>query len=375
MTDLSRLLRDALPSDPPPLDLPEVVARSRQLNNRRRVGAAAGTALALAAAAVVVTAALPTSERDSLGPAGRRSPPAPTAAAAGGVVQLHFTSGCGDISPVQRRVEVPLLEASLRALFAGPTAKEQAGGAESTFGPATAGLLRSVRAANGSAYVDLDGALRDSVPKGPEGTGCSNFAEQVGGTLRQFGGIGAVYFAYDGDPADFVASFGGTCPAPVEPGGLCDPAPFRSPEAASDGEARRLIDAIRAFAAAPGPDTAAAVPLADQVRLGLGPDLLITRTREQLAQPRLWVLDRDDYAGYTGPFNPLDQLRKQGPHTAVTGSHPHCAGKPRPAPAELSSARRVSTQPASQTCLDWYSVDLFVQDGLVVAVTLDLFEP
>ena len=148
--------------------------------------------------------------------------------------------GCGDISPVERRVDGAVLESSLRALFAGPTDAEWAGGAASTFGPATAGLLRSVRTQGGSAYVDLDGSLRDRVPKGPDGSDCSNFAEQVGGTLRQFGGIAAVYYAYDGDPADFVTSLDGTCPIRPEPGGLCDSAPFAQASVAAPPSASAI---------------------------------------------------------------------------------------------------------------------------------------
>ena len=232
MTDLSRLLHDALPHDPPPLDLPGVRARSHQLTLRRRVAAGGADALVLATAAVAVAAGAPERQRvDRLGPAVE-----PTAASAttapGRVVQLHFTTGCGDISPVARRVEGPVLEASLRALFSGPTEAEKVGGTTSTFGPDTSGLLLSVRTKDGTAYVDLNGSLRDQVSRimdvTKDSAPCSNFGEQVGGTLRQFGGIGAVYYAYDGDPADFVTSVGGTCPVPPVPGGRCDAKPFRS---------------------------------------------------------------------------------------------------------------------------------------------------
>ena len=228
MTDLSRLLRDALPGNAASLDLPAVVARSHQLTRRRRALTGGAAALVVATAAVAFAGGGLTQRVDRLGPAGEPTAP-PSAADGGRAVQLYFTKGCGDISPVERRVDGPVLEASLRALFAGPTDDERAAGAESTFRAATAGLLRSVRTEGGNAYVDLDGSLRDSVPKGPDGSGCSNFAEQVGGTLRQFGGIAAVYYAYDGDPADFVTSFGGTCPSPPQPGGLCDPGPFGPP--------------------------------------------------------------------------------------------------------------------------------------------------
>lgn len=50
-----------------------------------------------------------------------------------------------------------------------------------------------------------------------------------------------------------------------------------------------------------------------------------------------------------------------------------------PAPDLVSSLRRLTLRPRDETirsCLDWFTVDLFVGgDGEVVAVTLDLYEP
>lgn len=247
MTDLTRLLREALPADPAALDMLAVRDRSRSLSVRRRLAAGAAAGLALSLAAGVAFAGVLGRGSDLLdqaGPAPAPSMPVPPAfGAAGRVVQLHFSMGCGDISPVQRRVEGPVLAASLKALFAGPTAAEAAAGTVSAFGPPTAGLLRSVRKANGSAYVDLDGALRGKVDLRSDEAGCGNFGEQVGGTLRQFGGIGAVYYAWDGDPAAFVKDAGGTCPTRPEPGGLCDPMPF-STSAAASSDGREVEPAV-----------------------------------------------------------------------------------------------------------------------------------
>lgn len=49
-----------------------------------------------------------------------------------------------------------------------------------------------------------------------------------------------------------------------------------------------------------------------------------------------------------------------------------------PAPEGYADLRRVSIQPSEEStdsCLSWFTVDLFVNRGQVVAVTLDLYEP
>lgn len=49
-----------------------------------------------------------------------------------------------------------------------------------------------------------------------------------------------------------------------------------------------------------------------------------------------------------------------------------------PAPDGLADLRRVSVQPelGDRSCLEWWTVDLFVaDDGSIAAVTMDLYEP
>lgn len=101
---------------------------------------------------------------------------------------------------------------------------------------------------------------------------------------------------------------------------------------------------------------------------------------------------KDYFRGYTGPFSPLssirqhvegdntnEPMRRSGDLQVSVGDHPHCASPPAPVPPNLESLRRVSVQPADAlitTCLDWFSVDLFIgPSGDIKAVTLDLFEP
>ena len=90
---------------------------------------------------------------------------------------------------------------------------------------------------------------------------------------------------------------------------------------------------------------------------------------------------------YAGDSCRLRTLSPRGPHftrlaahddiTIGVGPHNHCAGSARPAPAGYESLRRISIQPAAiDSCLEWWTVDLFVtDDGLISAITYDLWEP
>ncbi len=124
------------------------------------------------------------------------------------------------------------------------------------------------------------------------------------------------------------------------------------------------------------------VPFAEQVALGLGPTILTTVRRGDLANPRVWDLTMEGYAGRSGALNPFVALRKYGrqgvPAVISTGNHDHCASPPLPVPAEVTKDLQVVIQPSwdvIDSCLEWFSVDLFVRKGLIVAVTLSLFEP
>ncbi|MFP3907413.1 MAG: hypothetical protein ACLFWR_10320 [Acidimicrobiales bacterium] len=149
-------------------------------------------------------------------------------------------------------------------------------------------------------------------------------------------------------------------------------------------EDERLAESFLRFAAAPGPDTMANLPLADEVALGLGPRVYTVRTRAELADPDAWLIDVSDgfyFRGYVPPFSALDtaQADDAGDTVVSVGDHPHCVSPPVPAPAELNGLRRISIQPDPaelESCILWWTVDLFVTPGGEVAgVTLDLWEP
>ena len=140
-----------------------------------------------------------------------------------------------------------------------------------------------------------------------------------------------------------------------------------------------LTRAFRGFAADPSPETAADVPFAPEVRLGLASRLMRTVGADEVADPEAWVLESAAFRGYTGPFSALDLLQRHDRYDVSVGPHRHCASPPVAAPPDVEGLRRVSVQPSSRSidsCLSWFTVDLFVDDDDVVqAVTLDLWEP
>lgn len=140
-----------------------------------------------------------------------------------------------------------------------------------------------------------------------------------------------------------------------------------------------LVDAFVAFAKGPGDDTFAALPLADHVAFGLGPEILATTPASRLRQPSAWELDAEGFRAYVGPFSALDLLGPLGAYDVTLGPHPHCASPPMPPPEGMEDLERISVQPRlgfEDSCLAWFSVDFFVApDGRVQAITLDLWEP
>lgn len=141
----------------------------------------------------------------------------------------------------------------------------------------------------------------------------------------------------------------------------------------------KLVAALHAFAAAPGPETFSQLPLAPQVQLGLGTELLRTVPASDLADPAAWVVEvgPKGYAGRGGAFNILEFLDAPTAYQLVLGPQTRpCTSVPRPAPKDVADLLRVSTRPVlSPTCLDVSTVDLFVRDGVVAAITLGLGAP
>ncbi len=138
-----------------------------------------------------------------------------------------------------------------------------------------------------------------------------------------------------------------------------------------------LVASLLEFARSGDPISAAPISFAaDGVLLGLGDDVLVARTPEELAEPSAWVLDVDTFREHVGPFSALDQLGDVNDVTVTAGPHPHCAAPPALMPPETVGLRQISIQPANvQSCLQWWTVDLFLDGREVKVVTMDLWDP
>ncbi len=140
------------------------------------------------------------------------------------------------------------------------------------------------------------------------------------------------------------------------------------------------MERFRAFAREPSAHTGAAAGFAPSVDVGLGSEILTTIDEAELTSAERWVVDREPgFRGYAGPFDVLSKAATAGEIAITIGDHPHCASPPVPPPDRVTDLRRISYQPelpADASCLQWWTVDLFVdQAGLIHAVTLDLWEP
>lgn len=138
-----------------------------------------------------------------------------------------------------------------------------------------------------------------------------------------------------------------------------------------------MIGAFLRFANHPDREQADALPFAERVRLGLGSQLHVTRSAAELADPDAWAIEVEHFRAAVGPFSALELARNAPETTVSVGEHPHCVSPPTPAPVDVRDLRRVSVQPsASETCLQWWSVDFFMNDNSEIeAVTLDFWEP
>ncbi len=120
-------------------------------------------------------------------------------------------------------------------------------------------------------------------------------------------------------------------------------------------------------------------PASDGLQLWLGPQLVRTAPLDDLHEPDGWVMDVEQYAGWSGPFSVLETLAGAPQLEGALGARPHCASPARPSPDELADLTRVAISPAldsNSSCLEWFVVNLYLDDeSRLHAVQLDLWEP
>jgi hypothetical protein len=138
------------------------------------------------------------------------------------------------------------------------------------------------------------------------------------------------------------------------------------------------METLISFARAPSDTTWGSVPFSESVGLGLGETLRERHAPRDLRDPSAWQLGVDLFRGRAGTASALDLIAsEQGALRVTKGPHPHCAAPPVPPPPQVADLRRVVVQPRDPDgCLDWWTVDAFVNDnGEIEAVTIDLWEP
>lgn len=125
-------------------------------------------------------------------------------------ITVFFTMA-GRLHPISRAValDVPVAEASMRALVEGPTADERADGIRTELGSAV-GIL-SVVVNNGSAIVDLSGEFQE--PATPKRVALR--VAQVTWTLADISEVSSVAFAIDGEAVSVATDSGESVDRPV----------------------------------------------------------------------------------------------------------------------------------------------------------------
>jgi hypothetical protein len=240
------------------------------------------------------------------------------------------------------------------------------------------GLARPFEAMLGVSIVDAAGQPVEAAYSGSSFLGTVRAADYGVETTDWTEAWGRFSVRADGlDPGEYVMALDGE-------GGVEDPTPTRVPFTITDGPSddvaaglpssreQAVLWSLVRFARGGGLEQ---VPLADEVTLGLG--LATTRilAADELADREAWILDEAEFAGYSGPFDLLAQVADSRVRYS-RGPIDHCAGPPLNWPEEWTSLTQLNIEPISDSCLQWYGISLFLNDGgEIEAVVLDLWEP
>jgi spore germination protein GerM len=113
-------------------------------------------------------------------------------------------AACSQVAAVARQVPRTqgVARAALQELFRGPTPEEREAGYRSWFSDSTRAILKDVRIADRTAYVDLHD-LRQLIPGATSSCGSAEFFAQVEATLAQFPTVDRVILAIEGQPRLF----------------------------------------------------------------------------------------------------------------------------------------------------------------------------
>ncbi len=131
---------------------------------------------------------------------------------------------CDKVFEVVREVQKTptIAHTTLMQLFNGPTKEEKNDGYQSFFSILTKDILKSIKIANNTAYVDLTD-IRTLIPNASSSCGSAQLLGQIDQTLGQFPSIEKVIIAINGDPQTFYDWIQVGCNAENN---NCDKTPF-----------------------------------------------------------------------------------------------------------------------------------------------------
>ena len=131
---------------------------------------------------------------------------------------------CSAVAALPRQIpKTPAVaRAALQELFRGPTPEEREAGYRSWFSRSTGAILKDVRIADRTAYVDLHD-LRQLIPGATSSCGSAEFFAQVEATLKQFPTVERMVLAIEGQPRLFYDWMEMECD---DTNDYCDPSRF-----------------------------------------------------------------------------------------------------------------------------------------------------
>jgi hypothetical protein len=150
-----------------------------------------------------------------------------------------------------------------------------------------------------------------------------------------------------------------------------------SSASATHGRARIYAHLFSRFAHHPSVQTG---PFDTPVSLGVGGRRVRVLNDDDRYDPMKWRVPVFGYAERSGTASALEMLREQGRTAQVSNRPPPpCAAHTRPGLRLTGGGTLVRIQPrpgAWSSCIQWWSVDLFVNDvGQVVGVNINLGAP
>lgn len=178
------------------------------IRNRRRmwtmIAAIAGVLVVVGALMIAILQDRPGSPAAPPG----TTPTSTSTAPATTTVKVFFHRGQPDdparVEPVTRTVPKTgaVATAAVTQLLGGPTAAERQRGYFSLFSPATAGMLKSVRVANGVAHADFRD-FRSLLPNATSSFGSTALLAELDATLKQFGTVKTTVYSFNGNVTAF----------------------------------------------------------------------------------------------------------------------------------------------------------------------------